>query len=379
MLGFVMRWGAAGLLLCALLLAGMRALGAALPSSGEIRYLHEPGIWIAIPYAIDIDRGVRVQMLPTLHGSEGFWTHGGRYVVWRAIDSGTCFADWQTGQEVCIAWRPTLSRSRPVSDGTQIIYDAVEASSRHQRIYRAAPPDFAPEMLTPLDAHNYYNPTLSPDGRQIAFDCRGTDVSTLCLMNLDGSGFRRLVDEDMFAFGMLWSTDSRYVALRAFPDDDWNLTLVEVATGAVRLLTPNIANFSPWGWSADSARIAVITEVDGAYQIEVFALDGTHQAWPSPYDVHYSITWSANGRYLLVRSARFNGSRTVMFYEFWDVATQQAVHRIEDLYNTAWSPDGHTLAYGTETGELCFLRLEGWQTRCTPLSNWRLMSPLWLP
>ncbi|NWF71066.1 MAG: PD40 domain-containing protein [Chloroflexi bacterium] len=379
MIRIAWRSAAAGVLLWALLLVGARALGAALPSSGEMRYVLQSGIETWIPYAYDVDHGINVQMLPLLAARLALWLPDSRYLFCHDLLRQTCMIDWQSGQSHTL---PGLIFPRALPEGAaQLIYDAPENGSGYQRIYRASAPDFVPQALTPPDEYNYYHPMLSPNGALLTFEGRATGVSEVFVMNADGSRLRSLTNGQWVAFNPAWSPDGRFVAFRTLGEErTTNLAVVELTNNTVQMLTPDTIDVPLWQWSPDSTRLAAVTQTfERGYQIEIVTLDGERQAWPSPYDMHYGVMWSPDSRSLLLLSGQIVANTLVTFAEFWQVENGQVAQRIVDLYNAVWSPDGETMAYGTVDGDLCFLRPAGWQTRCTRLARSTIANVVWLP
>jgi TolB protein len=66
--------------------------------------------------------------------------------------------------------------------------------------------------LTNTRSSDEYGPAWSPDGTRIAFWRRGAAGDTIVVVNVDGSGARRLTASPESARSPGWSPDSKYIA-----------------------------------------------------------------------------------------------------------------------------------------------------------------------
>jgi Tol biopolymer transport system component len=153
-----------------------------------------------------------------------------------------------------------------------------------------------------------FEPSISRDGRRIAFS-RNTDigVTSIYVMNVDGTDTRAIVQGLVFNPGPVWSPDGCQIAFRSNHDGE---------TGPV-------------------ARISIVNE-DGT---------GLHQISPEPgpdelaYDA--SPTWSPTGTQLAF-------TRNSVLHVINADGTGLTALPNEDLaLNPSWSPDGQRIAYAS--------------------------------
>lgn len=98
-------------------------------------------------------------------------------------------------------------------------------------------------------------PAWSPDGSQIAwvYHSRFTPVTDIWLMNADGRDRRNLTDNNPYwAFYPTWSADGKWIAFSSGEGkftSNWEIYVIEIATGKIRRLTAN--RFLDWqlDWS----------------------------------------------------------------------------------------------------------------------------------
>jgi hypothetical protein len=147
------------------------------------------------------------------------------------------------------------------SDGTKLAYALRTATTD---VY-VANYDFAANAissetcLTCGSGRNNFEPSWSPDGKQIVFvKASATEPKgALWLMNADGSGVRQLSSEQWWIADVRWSPDGTQVAFDYAPSREaWQrLGALTVATGAIRqVYNPNQDQVDAWmgSWSPDS-------------------------------------------------------------------------------------------------------------------------------
>jgi len=149
-------------------------------------------------------------------------------------------------------------------------------------------------------------PSLSPDGKQIAFQSRG-----ILVMNTTGEGIRRLTDE---GFNPAWSPDSKeivYATDRVISPDRTNipsqLWITDVESGSKRLISKGDAvqpNWSPHGhriayWRVEGGGRRNVWTIAANGGDPVVAIDDDFENW--------NPVWSPDGAHLYFVSDR-NGT-----------------------------------------------------------------------
>jgi dipeptidyl aminopeptidase/acylaminoacyl peptidase len=171
-----------------------------------------------------------------------------------------------------------LSHVSLAPDGSAVVWQ--ESSHRHSAIYLAPASGGAARRITIGSAGtDLSEPAFSPDGTHIAFFASPAKGATqLYTAGANGSSARRVATIAGDVQGLQWSPDSRSIAVLniAHPHrkagalaagardvgvigsvvDEQGLAVIDVASGALNMLTPPDVYVYEYGWAPDSKRIA---------------------------------------------------------------------------------------------------------------------------
>ena len=275
------------------------------------------------------------------------------------------------------------SASTPASPPTIDLFATLSASTPLSA--------FSPAPITPTStsAFNFSEPTLQltstpaivtgvptvssgdgPTGR-IVFTCqifKTRYADQICIMNADGTGFRRLTTEgDIRHFYPSLSPDGRKVLYAAFRQENvYEIYSYDLSDGSVERLTNRLGvltapEYSPDGemitftrWNTNSER----------YQVMLMERNGNN---PSniPRVEGWDPTWSPDGKQILFASDR-NGP-----VQLFVVRTDgKNLHQVSNLPairgRSDWSPDGqYIVTYSGESWhrELYIMNADGSESR----------------
>ncbi len=175
------------------------------------------------------------------------------------------------------------------------------------------------------DKANDYSPTWSPDGKFIAFvsdrdavlldEARGLWTNNIYIMDANGSGVRRLTDDNQTNGygGLAWSPDGQNLALCLSSLTSYGgyfplgIHLMELNNLTLTRLTFDSANIQcDPKWSPDGSQILYVVSGSEFSNIYRMNSDGSSQVNLSPDSSAYdtSPSWSPNGSRVLFASRR---------------------------------------------------------------------------
>ncbi len=192
-----------------------------------------------------------------------------------------------------------------------------------------------------------------PTGK-IVFTCQIYKVQAsnqICIINADGSGFRRLTTDDSRQhYYPSLSPDGNSVVYSAFREENiFELYEMNLADGSVEQLTDRLGVLNAPEISPDGQTIVFMRWTAQSDQYQIWMMDRNGKN-PSnlPKLVGWDPTWSPDGKYILFASD-MQGS-----VQLYTVKTNgRQLHRVSNLPairgRSDWSPDGQTIA--TYSGE----------------------------
>jgi hypothetical protein len=151
------------------------------------------------------------------------------------------------------AWSP---------DGDFMAFD--RSDENYTRLYVARLDGSPPVRLDPPGVYAVRNPSWSPDSKSIAFQCRMAygDLE-ICVINKDGTGFKRLTTNRDPDFSPAWSPDGSRIAFMTVPlEGNATIALMTPSGTDVKLLT---SGFEP-AWSPNGSRL-IFARSDGLFTI----------------------------------------------------------------------------------------------------------------
>lgn len=247
-------------------------------------------------YAVDLSQG-DARLLQE-HANQPAFAPGGKRLAFRnrhELHLGLGILDLQTNQviETTAHWEDSVPAWSP--DSKQIVFASDKHGDRKWRIYAISPGAVRGEG----EEWAYGQmPAWSPDGLHIAYhgcDERG-DNCGIWVMKAGGFAPARLTT-DRSDTAPVWSPDGNQVAFISARAGNWEIYLVQVATGQESRLTDHPAAEVAPTWSPDGRQLAFLSNRGGAWALyimdtrsaEVQKIIATGDAYPDP--ISERLSW----------------------------------------------------------------------------------------
>ena len=200
------------------------------------------------------------------------------------------------------------------------------------------------------------SPRLSPGGKQILFTLPPFLKAELMVINLDGSGLRKLLADPPRPVNMFgeWSPDGKWIVYEAY-DPDLRPSIQVYVTDAQGLNSFQIAAdieadmYRPF-WFPDSKRIGFTVGKRGAKLHWVDADPNAKAREMNHRFFAHSIRWSPNGKRTIVSGSIEEWGRWGLF--LGDALGKNLIRLTDDaeeLGGVQWLPDSKHIVYSIDT------------------------------
>ena len=226
--------------------------------------------------------------------------------------------------------------------------------------------------LTRLTNHPWddITPSLSPDGRKIAYSSRQNGYWNLYILDLTTGQTTQLTDNPAYEDLPTWSPDGQWLAFDRFQNDQWEIDILSIEDPSQppkQLISGSHINYTP-AWSPQGRMIAFVSDQTGEPEIWVSDLDKVDRGFidvsNSPTTAEAHPSWSPDGNQLAWAST----SNGIPFINIWNRSQPDgSTRQIGSGDWPTWSPDGTIImtqlespnqpsltAYDAATGNIVF-------------------------
>jgi TolB protein len=134
------------------------------------------------------------------------------------------------------------------------------------------------------------SPAWSPTGRQILYTSDLTGTPQIYVMEAEGTGSRRVTFAGNWNDEASWSPDGSRIAFACRNEGDFNICVMDFATGQTVQITSEGSNGHPT-WSPDGEKIVYSSRRSGSTQIYTSDANGQNKRQLTKGGNHYQPSW----------------------------------------------------------------------------------------
>ena len=238
-------------------------------------------------------------------------------------------------------------------------------------------------------------PDWSPDGTQLVFisPCAGNyeiyQTAALFMINADGTDLTQLPSVFGGDFDPSWSPDGKKIAFTSVRNNgQMEIYVLDLEDQSVQLLSQKYGKDHQPDWSPDGKEIMFVSERDGNPQIWVMSADGSNQRriTQSRDRINLHPDWSPDQkRFLFTQLLTYKGIPQLVLTEY-EVTPYQEYRLIQGqspMKEGRFSPDGFWVAYeGWPAGEnhdIYVMTINGSERRALYADAPLDFDPAWKP
>jgi TolB protein len=134
------------------------------------------------------------------------------------------------------------------------------------------------------------SPAWSPNGRQILYTSDIAGTPQIYVMDAEGTGSRKVTNAGNWNDEGTWSPDGSRIAFACRNEGDFNICVIDFATGSTVQVTSEGSNGHP-SWSPDGDKIVYSSRRAGSTQIYSMDANGQNKRQLTQGSNHYQPTW----------------------------------------------------------------------------------------
>jgi serine/threonine protein kinase len=201
-------------------------------------------------------------------------------------------------------------------------------------------------------------PTISLNGKWIAFNSRMDGDADIYMVDTDGKNLTQLTSSSAHDLYPSWSPDGTRIVYQTNEGGDQEIAIIDIATKRVRKVTENTCDDWAPVWSPADDWIVYYSNCDGDRNIYKIRLTGTNRTQLTfGSGTNWFPAWSGDGRKIT-----FTSGRSGDYHIFVMNADGSNIKDLAEGCISYFSPDGKQILYGmycTDTDDLFLMNADG--------------------
>lgn len=237
---------------------------------------------------------------------------------------------------------------------------------------------------------DHASPSISRDGKRIAYAAVIAGREQIFVMNLDGSDSIQVTHDDGDHNNPIWSTDDRRIAYGFSKDGKEAINVVNTTGGGEEQITPDDGQrYIHPDWSPDGSKIIYCSTDDlhpplknesNIYSIDLKSRTVTMLITGG---TNTYASWSPDGRRIVFRKIIGNEMNSEIFVANSDGREERNLSSNPAFDGwPAWSPDGSHIAFASNRGgnyRIFLMNADGSNVRLLAATEGRATEPRWSP
>ncbi len=181
----------------------------------------------------------------------------------------------------------------------------------------------------------------SPDGTQLVYAPHIDGNAEICIVNEDGSNFRRLTNNTCGDFEPTWLPDGEHIGWASGLSGNADIYMMRAdGTDLTQITDDTVLEIYP-NWSPDGLLIAFCSNRTGAWEIYIMDADGTDvRQLTEAGGLNGCPRWSPDGSQIVFQSDR-DGDSEIFIMNADGTDVQQLTHNNVEDAHPSWLPVPH--------------------------------------